>query len=313
MDADRARWYFRHMTSTLADPPPSAVPAYALYGEELSFPDVLHCEMLADRAPLHDWTIRPHRHGRLHQLFLVSAGGARFHMDGSVFALTPPALINVPRGVVHGFHFEQGAQGFVLTIPAVELAEVFAPGGWLARTLERGFVAQAPASMLSLFAALLDEFRANNPARATMLRALATQIACAVARTGGAGEGASAAGAQPSSQPPNPQPPNPHMARFAEQARERVRDGWSVADHARALGLSRTHLNRLCRAATGTTAQRFIENMLFQEACRLIAYTMQDVASVGYQLGFDDPSYFSRAFRRNVGMTPTDYRARLER
>jgi hypothetical protein len=33
---------------------------------------------------------------------------------------------------------------------------------------------------------------------------------------------------------------------------------------------------------------------------------------VGYQLGFEDPAYFSRAFRRHLGESPRDYRARLE-
>jgi hypothetical protein len=37
-----------------------------------------------------------------------------------------------------------------------------------------------------------------------------------------------------------------------------------------------------------------------REACRLLVYTRASVASVGYSLGYEDPSYFSRAFRRAI-------------
>ncbi len=287
----------------LPTPAPSTVPAYALYGEQLSFPDVLHSETLSDRAPLHDWVIRPHRHNRLHQIFLILQGGGTFGIDARTVALAPPTVINVPRGAVHGFRFEQGAQGFVLTMPITELAEPFTPGGWLAGVLERGFAAPAADVLAPLFTTLQDEFSANRPARATLLRALATQIVCAVGRIG-------AESAPPAAEIASP---NPHVARFADLVDRHVRTGWRVADYARALGVSPTHLNRLCQSATGASAQRYIEGRLFQEACRMIAYTMQDIAAIGYNLGFDDPSYFSRAFRRNVGMTPSEYRAKLER
>lgn len=291
---------------TIPAPPassPSLVPAYALYGEQLSFPDVLHSETLGDRAPLHDWVIRPHRHNRLHQIFLILHGGGTFGIDARTVALAPPMVINVPRGAVHGFRFDQGAQGFVLTIPITELAEPFTPGGWLAGVLERGFAEPAADVLAPMFIALQNEFSANRPARATLLRALATQIVCAVARIG-------AETAPPAAEVASP---NPHMTRFSDLVDRHVRTGWRVADYADALGVSPTHLNRVCQSATGTSAQRFIEGRLFQEACRLIAYTMQDIAAIGYNLGFDDPSYFSRAFRRNVGMTPSEYRAKLER
>jgi AraC family transcriptional activator of pobA len=49
-----------------------------------------------------------------------------------------------------------------------------------------------------------------------------------------------------------------------------------------------------------------------REACRMLAYTRQPVAQIGYGLGFDDPSYFSRAFRRAMGVAPAAYRAGFE-
>jgi AraC family transcriptional activator of pobA len=50
---------------------------------------------------------------------------------------------------------------------------------------------------------------------------------------------------------------------------------------------------------------------LFQEAQRSLAYTRMSVAEVGYTLGFEDPAYFSRAFRRHYGQSPSEYRQGL--
>lgn len=63
---------------------------------------------------------------------------------------------------------------------------------------------------------------------------------------------------------------------------------------------------------TGLSAQQAIETATFREACSLLVYTRMSVASVGYAVGFGDPSYFTRAFQRHLGLSPTQYRARFE-
>ena len=84
---------------------------------------------------------------------------------------------------------------------------------------------------------------------------------------------------------------------------------WTVADYAHALGCSATHLGRLTRAHAGQSPAAFLTALRMQEARRLLAYTLMDVAEVGYRLGYEDPSYFSRAFRRETGLSPSAFRA----
>jgi AraC family transcriptional activator of pobA len=47
------------------------------------------------------------------------------------------------------------------------------------------------------------------------------------------------------------------------------------------------------------------------EACRKLTYAPSSVSSIAYELGFQDPAYFSRAFKRHTGVTPKAYRERL--
>lgn len=277
---------------------PQTIPAFALYGEGHGFPDVLHCERIADRAGLHEWQIAPHRHPNLHQFFLIRRGAAWMTVDGRARDMTLPVLLSVPPWVVHGFRFSAGTAGHVLSLPLADLPEVFGEASPLAPMLSHWGHAPADPALDALFETVIHERSMRDAARAPMLRALATQIACHAARA--------MAGAAP-----EPSRYERHMQSFEALLRENLCNRWSLATYARALSVSPTHLNRVIRAQTGQSAARHIETRQFQEACRLLAYTRMSVAEVGYTLGFDDPAYFSRAFRRQKGETPSGYRKRL--
>ncbi len=285
-------WHYPNMTS------PAPIPAFALYGEGRGFPDVLHCERIADRAGLHGWQIAPHRHPDLHQIFLIRRGAAWVTVDGRARDLSLPVLLSIPPWVVHGFRFSAGTEGHVLSLSLADLPEVLGEASPLAAMLARWGHAPADPALDALFEAVIAECAARDAARAPMLRALATQIAVHAARA--------LAGATP-----EPTRYERHMQGFEALLRENLARRWPLADYAQALGLTPTHLNRVVRAQTGRSAARHIEARLFQEACRLLAYTRMGVAEVGYALGFDDPAYFSRAFRRQTGETPSGYRRRL--
>lgn len=295
MDECGKFWHFSDMTS-----PGTLIPVWQLYGERLPFPDVLHIERIADRAAGHDWTIAPHRHLHLHQIFLLTAGEVTMSLDGPPRPLALPVCVNVPRGAVHDFTFSAGTEGYVLTLPAEGFDGLFAADAETAVTLSRPFRI-AGAALLPQFRALETAHTGAARFRRTALVAQATAIGCAVAE---AAPGATAADGGDG--------PDPRLLRFEAMVRDRLRDRLSVADFARALGLSPRHLSRLCRAATGQSAQDHADMMVMREACRLLVYTRMSVQQVAWHLGFDDPSYFTRAFRRRTGLSPRAYRARFD-
>jgi AraC family transcriptional activator of pobA len=79
-----------------------AIRIYNLFGESGDLPDVVHCETIASRSVLHDWTLAVHRHARLHQVLLIERGGGEATLDGRVVPLKPMQIVNVPVGHVHG-------------------------------------------------------------------------------------------------------------------------------------------------------------------------------------------------------------------
>lgn len=130
-----------------------------------------------------------------------------------------------------------------------------------------------------------------------MLRALASELACLVLR--------GLSKAQDTTQTTI----DPRFLRFQSLLNQHLRDRWTLSDYARAIGVSERHLSRICHGITGQPAAKQIESALMREACRLLAYTPTPIAQIGYALGFDDPSYFSRSFRRVTGLSPGAYRA----
>lgn len=98
--------------------PTSVVPRYFLYGEPPRTADelFLHLEALDDRSRPAAWRIRPHAHADLHQVFLIQCGRGTVTAEGEETAFAAPCALIVPAGVVHGFVYEVGSAGRVLTV-----------------------------------------------------------------------------------------------------------------------------------------------------------------------------------------------------
>lgn len=293
MDGTGGGWYFPGMATQ------SAIPAFTLFGETGAFPDVVHCERVWDRARLHDWTIGPHRHHDMAQLFVIRQGRAQVRLDGRGFDLAQGQVLFVPALFVHGFRFAKGTEGLVLSFPGAILSQGIAATEGPARILAQPLVTSLDAGVDALCGQIQSAFAAAGPFRASLLVALSHALLVALAQA--------AAQSGRDVQPPA-------RRRVAELDRLVVRhmgDGWGPADYAAALAITPGHLNRLCRSALGVSASRHIEALTMTEARRLLAFTRLSVAETGYRLGFGDPSYFSRRFRAVTGQSPSDYRLRF--
>ena len=80
--------------------------------------------------------------------------------------------------------------------------------------------------------------------------------------------------------------------------------------YARKLRITVGHLNHLARRHLGRTAGVLVRERLAVEAKRQLLHTDASVAEIGYSLGFKDPAYFARFFRRETGSAPSVFRAR---
>jgi AraC family transcriptional regulator, transcriptional activator of pobA len=82
-----------------------------------------------------------------------------------------------------------------------------------------------------------------------------------------------------------------------------------VSDYAQLLNVTPGHLNDTIREQTGRTATTLIQERIILEAKRALFHGDLSVKEIGYTLGFDDPAYFNRFFKRLTGETPRNFRA----
>jgi AraC-like DNA-binding protein len=80
---------------------------------------------------------------------------------------------------------------------------------------------------------------------------------------------------------------------------------------AKAAGVSSQHLIRLFRKHLNSTPVGYINRTKVLHAIDLLRNTKLSVKEIAYELGFEDPNYFSRLFKREEGMSPGDTRARI--
>jgi AraC family transcriptional activator of pobA len=282
----------------------AAVPVFKLYGETAAWPtpDLLHCESIAERSRLHDWEIKPHRHGDLVQLLYVRSGQAELQVEGQTSHVEKPALQVVPALSVHGFRFSRDIQGQVLTL-ALPLAEQLG-NAFDARLLQRAAcypVGQAKADLDRLFDTIDEEYYGQAPGRELMLQALLSQLLVWIGRS--ALQQAQADASQPDRG-------REHLQGFTQLLETHFRQHLPIEYYAGALGISAAHLNALCRRLAGQSALQMINQRLLLEAKRCLVYTAMTINQVSDSLGFSEPAYFSRFFKRGTGQSPKAFRVR---
>ena len=85
------------------------------------------------------------------------------------------------------------------------------------------------------------------------------------------------------------------------------RSDFSVEELSRHLGMSRVNLYKKLLAITGKTPIEFIRVIRLKRAAQLLRTSRQGVSEIGFQVGFNNPKYFSKYFKEEFGMLPSAY------
>lgn len=283
------------------------VPLFQLYGENQAWPgtDLLHCESIPARSRLHHWEIKPHRHADLFQLLYVQRGQAQVEIEGQRRQISEAALQVVPPLTVHGFRFSADIQGHVLTFGPALVADVEQRlGAPLAVLTSAGCypLGRDRHHVHALIATLQQEYQGNAPSRVAMLQALVTALMVWISRR------------QQLGQPPRNRDERDQqlLGQYLRLVEAHYREHLSVETFATRLGITSLQLNQLCRELTGQSALQVIHQRLLLEARRSLVYTRMSIGQLSDSLGFSDPTYFARFFKRLSGETPNGYRRSLQ-
>ncbi|WP_431025100.1 helix-turn-helix domain-containing protein [Halomonas sp. H5] len=285
-----------------------AVPVFKLYGETQHWPtpDLLHCELIRERSGPHDWHIPPHRHADLMHLLYIRRGAGELHLEGVGHPIAAPSVLVVPAMVIHGFDFERDTDGYAITLSRPLIGELSERLG----AQEQAFfqpahfpLADQPeaAAIDGLVTQLHAEYRYPAAGREPMLHAMIQALAVLVARR---------AERRHIHQRPHRDKGYTHLVRYQGLVEQHYREQPSVASLADRLGITGTYLNTLCQRLAGVSAQQLLHERVMLEAKRLLTYTRMTVSQVADALGFSEPAYFTRFFKRHTGLSPRAFRER---
>ncbi|GHV47510.1 transcriptional regulator [Bacteroidia bacterium] len=90
--------------------------------------------------------------------------------------------------------------------------------------------------------------------------------------------------------------------------KEHLEDKITLDDIARAAGYSSSHLITLFTQRTSYSPIVYYNQLRIQKACSFLQFTELKIKEIAFRLGFYDPFHFSKAFLKEMGLTPKEYR-----
>lgn len=267
-----------------------------------------HLTLAADRPPdtevtpirseLTDgeWTFRDDRHRGC----VILAGRGRVRLGDAELPFSAPCLIWLPATQDTRLIIEAGSRGMALNVTEVGLARAIPVGpdashirAALSRPMILGKLDLRQARRLSeSLEAIADEERQDWPATQECVRHHLALFFIATWRLSGPLLRES------------PALPATIVHRFLHAVELHLRDHWTIAQYATEVGVTPDRLNSTLRRATGRSPLTLIHERLIMEAEALLDDSRLQVREIAEELGFDDPAYFSRFYKRHTGRSP---------
>ena len=270
--------------------------------------DYLQSQLIVPRQRFTDWGLKPHLHENLFQLFFLEAGRAAFEAT-ELLELRTPCLVIIPANTVHGFTFSPQVKGRTLTLSEALLDTILqaTPGVLVeinALHILSDFNAEVSfADLSALEQQIHEEINSELPGKQLALNGYFKLLFVKIFRLLHHRRG-------------QEESPNRalHYFREFQKAIERTAPfEKKISDFAQELKITPVHLNRICQAVKGKTAQQIVQAHTIRRAHNYLLYTSLSVAEIAYELQFVDPGYFTRFFRKQTGLSPGAYRSKAYR
>lgn len=277
--------------------------------------DIAFDIMKLDKAMEHHETARaPHRHN-YYEIFIFLQGGGTHKIDFNEHPIETNALHFISPGQVHLVARAKGCHGYVITFPEelyglhdqhkhflqqVNLYHNYAAPTLFTCTEEEIDIFKA------LIARIEQEYDSAGLMREELMRSYLNIFLVHSARifqqktASGKTQKQAQAGQH-------------IVQRFRQLLDEHFAKVQHVNEYADMLAITPSHLNDTIKKVTGSTASAHISERILLEAKRLLFNTNHSIKEIAFMLGFDDPTYFGRFFRKSTHFTPGDFREHIRK
>lgn len=233
-----------------------------------------------------------HLHG-FYEIIWFQKGSGTHYVDFNQYAIAPGTIFFISPGQIHSFDTKHDQEGYVLKICA-ELFDDFVSLSCV--TVQD----KDSAALEMLIGAMQEELKKEDSlGHREALHALVKLFVIMVRR---------------SYAEINPSAPNPHKVSYKAflNFRKLIEENYcrlhTVKDYAALLNVSSKTLTLYVNECSKYSPLELINNRIILEAKRLLRYSVLSVKEIAFRLGFEDPSYFAKFFKRLVKQSPADYR-----
>ncbi|GGK63009.1 AraC family transcriptional regulator [Rufibacter glacialis] len=255
-----------------------------------------------------DGQVKPHAHNNLFQIFLVEAGATELQFGQQRIPVEGPAFLAVPKNVEHGFSHRSHVSGWIITLADTVLEHMLQREAEVVYAMDEIYlipVKEEDAAATEAYALMqkcVAEYRAQNPGRLLMLQYLVGQMLVQLYRISLRDHQAVASADNVS---------KVYYRRFQQLLKAGSSYKKSVEQYAKDLNISTGHLTRVCRSVSGKSPKDIIIDYVITEAQLALSDIEKSVSDISFGLGFDDPAYFTRLFRKRTGLTPMAFRKQI--
>lgn len=264
---------------------------------------------LGKHLKTHKFIQKPHKHG-FFILLLFTAGSGTHSIDFRNYRVSPGAVFFLAPGQVHSWQLSEDCEGHILFFstqfygfgfPHKNLS-AFPFFGTSSRSPYLVLESEQTAETDLLFSEIEKETEALGWFKKELLRANTEILLIKLGRIYHATYGTG-------STFPLAEDRFNQLESVVETHFRSTRNASFYADQ---LHLSLRQLNRLTKTSVGKTISELLLDRVVLESQRLLTYSGDSVAEIAEQLGFEDPSYFSRLFRKKTGNTPEQFRKSVQ-
>lgn len=250
--------------------------------------------------------VGPHVHPDTLQIILALSGSCRFTIDGEQHEVDAPCLITVPGGGIHAFEVGPAVRGWAATIAHHRVLDLVVNRGldmgFLLRRshiLRSGVEPDLIDELAASLGALCREWASGQEGRDACIEALQRVVLIQAVRLIRLGQVADVTEGDRDRE---------LFLQFRALVERQFITERRTAAYVAALKCTNGRLNRACMRFAGLSAKGVILDRLADEAKRQLVFSTASATRIGYALGFAEPSYFVRFFRRQAGTTPSQFR-----
>jgi AraC family transcriptional activator of pobA len=278
-----------------------------LYGENnySSLLEFVHSEPLETRSKMYNWEIKEHLHTDLVQLFVIESGNGILVSEKKESIISGPSIVFIPINTQHGFIFQDNVKGEVITFSDYFLENNFKHNQKIVFELnhlqcfnfERNNMLFEQIKILKEM--IVKELNEENIEKRTFINSLFQTLFLAIFRVNQI---------QKTSMEETDNKTLKYFQIFQKSLKHNNSESKNISQYAKEIGITTMHLNRVCKIVVGKSPIQILHELVVAEAKKYLLNTSYSISEISYFLNFNDPAYFTRLFKKNVGVSPSDFR-----